>query len=131
MMSKPTPEKAPAMTQTSMMPDQASTRRIRLRHHIVELDDGHEVGVSVGGQGAPLVFLHGLVLSRRAYLRMLSRVAGLGFQVVAIDAAGHGDCHGEGRQQDGDERAVEQQPAALPHDGPVELHERPRCATRP
>lgn len=93
MMSKPTPEKAPAMTQTSMMPDQASTRRIRLRHHIVELDDGHEVGVSVGGQGAPLVFLHGLVLSRRAYLRMLSRMAGLGFQVVAIDAAGHGDTH--------------------------------------
>jgi pimeloyl-ACP methyl ester carboxylesterase len=84
MMSKPTPEKAPAMTQTSMMPGQASTRRIRLRHHIVELDDGHEVGVSVGGQGAPLVFLHGLVLSRRAYLRMLSRVAGLGFQVVVM-----------------------------------------------
>ncbi len=79
------------MTQTSMMPGQASTRRIRLRHHVVELDDGHEVGVSVGGQGVPLVFLHGLVLSRRAYLRMLSRVAGLGFQVVAIDAAGHGD----------------------------------------
>lgn len=74
-----------------MMPGQASTRRIRLRHHVVELDDGHEVGVSVGGHGVPLVFLHGLVLSRRAYLRMLSRVAGLGFQVVAIDAAGHGD----------------------------------------
>ena len=81
------------MTQTSMMPGQASIRRIRLKHHIVELDDGHEVGVSVGGQGIPLVFLHGLVLSRRAYLRMLSRVAGLGFQVVAIDAAGHGDTH--------------------------------------
>ena len=81
------------MTQPSMMPGQASIRRIRLKHHIVELDDGHEVGVSVGGQGVPLVFLHGLVLSRRAYLRMLSRVAGLGFQVVAIDAAGHGDTH--------------------------------------
>ncbi len=81
------------MTQTSMMPGQAVIRRIRLKHHVVELDDGHEVGVSVGGQGVPLVFLHGLVLSRRAYLRMLSRVAGLGFQVVAIDAAGHGDTH--------------------------------------
>jgi len=63
------------MTQTSMMPGQAVIRRIRLKHHVVELDDGHEVGVSVGGQGVPLVFLHGLVLSRRAYLRMLSRVA--------------------------------------------------------
>jgi pimeloyl-ACP methyl ester carboxylesterase len=39
----------------------------------------------------PLVFMHGLALSRRAYLRMLSRAAGLGFLVIAIDAAGHGD----------------------------------------
>lgn len=81
------------MTQTSVPLGRAATCRIRLKHHVLELDDGHEVGVSVGGQGIPLVFLHGLVLSRRAYLRMLSRVAGLGFQVVAIDAAGHGDTH--------------------------------------
>jgi pimeloyl-ACP methyl ester carboxylesterase len=62
-----------------------------LTHHLIELDDGHEVGVSVGGCGVPLVFMHGLGLNRRAYLRMLSRVAGLGFLVLAIDAAGHGD----------------------------------------
>lgn len=67
--------------------------RIRLAHHVVELDDGHRVGISVGGQGVPLVFMHGLALSRHAYLRMLSRVAGLGFQVVAIDSAGHGQTH--------------------------------------
>lgn len=90
-----------------MMPGQASTRRIRLRHHVVELDDGHEVGVSVGGQGVPLVFLHGLVLSRRAYLRMLSRVAGLGFQVVAIDAAGHGDTHNLPRDARGFDHRVD------------------------
>jgi pimeloyl-ACP methyl ester carboxylesterase len=66
-------------------------RRVRLTHHLLELDDGHQVGVSVGGQGVPLVFMHGLALSRRAYLRLLSRVAGLGFLVIAIDAAGHGD----------------------------------------
>lgn len=35
--------------------------------------------------------MHGLLLSRRAYLRMLSRIAGMGFLVVAVDAAGHGD----------------------------------------
>jgi pimeloyl-ACP methyl ester carboxylesterase len=81
------------MTQTSVVPPEASERRIRLTHHLLELDDGHEVGVSVGGAGVPLVFMHGLALSRRAYLRMLSRVAGLGFLVVAIDAAGHGDTH--------------------------------------
>jgi pimeloyl-ACP methyl ester carboxylesterase len=37
------------------------------------------------------VFLHGLGLNRRAYVRMLSRAAGLGFLVIAVDAAGHGD----------------------------------------
>jgi pimeloyl-ACP methyl ester carboxylesterase len=72
-------------------PAEETDRRIRLTHHLVGLGDGHEVGVSVGGQGVPLVFLHGLALDRRAYLRMLSRAAGLGFLVVAIDAAGHGD----------------------------------------
>src|SRR5271157_3848906 len=77
------------MTQT---PAEAPERRIRLTQH--------QVGVSVGGAGVPLVFMHGLALSRRAYLRMLSRVAGLGFLVIAIDAAGHGDTrnlHGNAR----------------------------------
>jgi pimeloyl-ACP methyl ester carboxylesterase len=79
------------MTQASVLPPKASERRIRLSHHRLELQDGHEVGVSVGGAGVPLVFMHGLALSRRAYVRMLSRVAGLGFLVIAIDAAGHDD----------------------------------------
>jgi pimeloyl-ACP methyl ester carboxylesterase len=56
---------------------------------VVHIDD-HRVGVSVGGQGVPLVFLHGLGLSGRAYVRLLSRLAGMGFLVVALDAAGHG-----------------------------------------
>ncbi len=67
--------------------------RVRLSHHVIRLDDGHQVGVSVGGRGVPLVFLHGLGLSRRAYLRLLSRVAALGFLVVAVDTPGHGDTH--------------------------------------
>ena len=79
------------MTQATVVPATARERRIRLTHHLIELHDGHEVGVSVGGAGVPLVFMHGLALSRRAYLRMLSRVAGLGFLVIAIDAAGHGE----------------------------------------
>ncbi|WP_082958539.1 alpha/beta fold hydrolase [Mycobacterium sp. E3198] len=68
-----------------------SQSRIRLSHHTVELDDGRRIGMSVGGRGVPLLFMHGLLLSRRAYLRMLSRIAGMGFLVVAVDAAGHGD----------------------------------------
>ncbi|MBV8929879.1 MAG: alpha/beta fold hydrolase [Mycobacteriaceae bacterium] len=79
------------MAQTLVISPPETERRIRLTHHLLELDDGHEVGVSIGGQGVPLVFMHGLALSRRAYLRMLSRVAGLGFLVIAVDAAGHGD----------------------------------------
>jgi pimeloyl-ACP methyl ester carboxylesterase len=78
------------MANNSKIPTQTD-RRIRLTHHLLTLEDGHEVGVSVGGRGVPLVFMHGLALSRRAYLRMLSRIAGLGFLVIAIDAAGHGD----------------------------------------
>lgn len=70
--------------------DRAS-RRVRLAHHVIELADGHKVGISVGGNGIPMVFLHGLGLNRRSYLRLLSRVADLGFRVVAIDAAGHGE----------------------------------------
>jgi pimeloyl-ACP methyl ester carboxylesterase len=79
------------MAHISGIPPQAPARRLRLTHHLVELDDGHVVGVSVGGAGVPLVFMHGPALSRRAYLRLLSRVAGLGFLVIAVDAAGHGD----------------------------------------
>lgn len=65
--------------------------RPRLAHHSVVLDDGHRVGLSVGGHGVPLVVQHGVAMDRRTYLRLLSRLAGLGFLVVAIDAAGHGD----------------------------------------
>lgn len=69
------------------------TLRIELTDHVVELGDGHRVGVSVGGQGVPFVFMHGLTLSRRHYLQMLSHVADQGYRVVAIDSAGHGDTH--------------------------------------
>lgn len=78
------------MVQTSEVLGETGPR-IRLTHHCLDLGDGHKVGVSVGGGGVPLVFMHGLALSRRAYVRMLSRIAGLGFLVIAIDAVGHGD----------------------------------------
>jgi pimeloyl-ACP methyl ester carboxylesterase len=62
----------------------------RLTHHCLILDDGHRVGISIGGQGIPLVFLHGIGLNRLVYLRFLSRLSALGFRVIAIDAAAHG-----------------------------------------
>lgn len=64
--------------------------RVRLSHDVLRLDDGHRVGVSIGGHGMPLVFLHGYGLNAQAYLRLLSRLGGLGFMVIALDAAGHG-----------------------------------------
>ncbi|OMC40163.1 hypothetical protein A5740_24405 [Mycobacterium sp. GA-1841] len=66
-------------------------RRVRFAHQVLDLDDGHRVGVSIGGHGVPMVFLHGLGLNRRHYLRLLDRIAALGFLVVAVDVAGHGD----------------------------------------
>lgn len=42
----------------------------------------------------PLVFLHGFGLNRRAYVRLLSRLGGLGFLIIAPDAAGHGETPG-------------------------------------
>lgn len=66
-------------------------RRVRFVHHVLDLDDELRVGVSIGGHGVPMVFLHGLGLNRRHYLRLLNRIAALGFLVVAVDVAGHGD----------------------------------------
>ena len=74
-----------------MPPEPTPTTRVRLTHRVLTLDDDQRVGVSVGGAGVPLVFLHGFGLNRRAYLRLLSRLGGLGFLVIAPDAAGHGE----------------------------------------
>lgn len=74
--------------------------RVRFAHHRITLDDGHRIGVSVGGRGVPLVFFHGIGMNRRAYLRLLNRLPQLGFLVVAIDAPGHGDSLAPPRGQD-------------------------------
>jgi pimeloyl-ACP methyl ester carboxylesterase len=78
------------VSQTSVARQPATATRVLLSHHVITLDDGHKVGVTVGGHGVPLVFLHGIALSGKAYVRLLSRLAGMGFLVVALDAAGHG-----------------------------------------
>ena len=68
----------------AQIPDQMQIARIRLSTTAWRSMTGHVVGVSVGGRGVPLVFMHGLALSRRAYVRMLNRVEGLGLLVMAI-----------------------------------------------
>lgn len=65
--------------------------RIRFAHHVIELGDGRRIGVSVGGDGVPLIFFHGIGMNRRVYMKLLSRLPQLGFLVVAIDAPWHGE----------------------------------------
>lgn len=62
----------------------------RLARHLITLDDGHQVGVAVCGQGVPLVVVHGFSAEGILYAQTLSRLVDLGFRVIAVDTAGHG-----------------------------------------
>ncbi|AIS73735.1 esterase [Mycobacterium phage Pocahontas] len=63
-----------------------------LKHKTLVLEDGFRVAVATAGdrRGLPLVFLHGLTVSAGAYVELLEGLAGVGFYVVAPDAANHG-----------------------------------------
>jgi pimeloyl-ACP methyl ester carboxylesterase len=71
-------------------------RPLRLSRHVVDLDDGHRVGVAVAGDGVPLVVVHGFGVESLLYAQSLARLAPLGFRVIAIDVAGHGDTQAVG-----------------------------------
>ncbi len=62
-----------------------------LHDRVVTLSDGHRVGVTVGGHGVPLVFLHGIAMNRFAYTAVLEQAAESGYFVIAIDAPSHGE----------------------------------------
>lgn len=65
-----------------------------LARHEVELTDGHTVGVTVAGEGIPLVVVHGFSAEGFLYAQSLSRLVDMGFRVIAIDTAGHGATQG-------------------------------------
>jgi pimeloyl-ACP methyl ester carboxylesterase len=67
---------------------------VRLSRHVVALDDGHRVGVATAGDGVPLVVVHGFGVESLLYAQPLARLVALGFRVVALDVAGHGDTQG-------------------------------------
>lgn len=69
----------------------------RLKRRTIRLDDGHRVGLSICGEGVPLVMVHGIIAEGMLYARTLRRLAGMGFRVVAVDSAGHGRTDGLGR----------------------------------
>lgn len=75
-----------------------TTKPPRLRRRTVTLDDGHRVGLSVCGEGVPLVMVHGVIAEGMLYARTLRRIAGAGFKVIAVDSAGHGRTDGLGRR---------------------------------
>jgi pimeloyl-ACP methyl ester carboxylesterase len=62
------------------------------------LSDGHRIGVTVGGRGIPLVVAHGFSFAGGLYVQSLSRLASMGFRVMAVDLAGHGSSTGLGAQ---------------------------------
>jgi pimeloyl-ACP methyl ester carboxylesterase len=66
----------------------------RLARHLVQLPDGHQVGVAVCGRGVPFVLVHGFSAEGMLYAQALWRLVDLGFKVVAIDTAGHGATQG-------------------------------------
>jgi pimeloyl-ACP methyl ester carboxylesterase len=70
--------------------EESEVVRPRLARHEITLSDGHTVGVALCGRGVPLVVVHGFTAEGILYAQTLSRLVGLGFKVVAIDAAGHG-----------------------------------------
>ncbi len=74
----------------------AEGRRLtpRLARSTITLDDGHQVGVAVTGQGIPLVVVHGFSAEGILYAQTLSRLVAMGYRVIAVDTAGHGGTWG-------------------------------------
>lgn len=62
----------------------------RLDSHTLRLSNGQRVGISVGGQGIPLVLAHGFSFAGGVYVQSLARLGSMGFKVIAVDLAGHG-----------------------------------------
>ncbi|MDQ3944413.1 MAG: alpha/beta hydrolase [Actinomycetota bacterium] len=70
----------------------------RLATANLRLSDGQRVGVAVGGRGIPLVVAHGFSFAGMVYVQSLSRLASMGFKVIAVDLAGHGGSGGLGER---------------------------------
>ena len=71
----------------NVIADRATAKPPRLRRREVVLDDDHRVGLSLCGEGVPLVLVHGIMAEGMLYARSLRRIAGLGFRVIAVDTA--------------------------------------------
>ncbi|MCU1699115.1 MAG: hypothetical protein JWR34_5178 [Mycobacterium sp.] len=88
-MRRTAPDRASRIIERPPAPGTACPKPL-VAHWLLVLDDGHRVGVTVIGNGVPLVFLHGVALDSSVYLPFLRRVSAMGFRVIALDAAAHG-----------------------------------------
>jgi len=80
-------------TKAGRPPQQAGVSHLtphQVTRHVLKLDDGQQVGLSVAGAGVPFVLLHGIGLHNRTYEQVLSYLPEFGFLAVAIEAPGHG-----------------------------------------
>jgi 3-oxoadipate enol-lactonase len=59
--------------------------------------DTHEISLAIAGDGPPLLMLHPLALAGRVWDRLAERLAEY-FQVIAMDARGHGESSWNGEQ---------------------------------
>lgn len=71
-------------------PSVVAGTRVVTRQQVIELGDGHRLGVHVAGAGVPVVFLHGIGLTGAMYSDLLGGLPQFGFLTVAPDAAGYG-----------------------------------------
>jgi pimeloyl-ACP methyl ester carboxylesterase len=89
-------------TEMARIAEATTTKPPRLRRRSILLDEGqaggHRIGLSVCGEGVPLVMIHGVIAEGMLYARTLRRLAGAGFKVIAVDSAGHGRSGGLGRR---------------------------------
>src|SRR3546814_12512010 len=85
----PTAASLPVRGQRRALSEAGGTKPPRLRRREVILADGHRVGLSMCGEGVPLVVVHGIMAEGMLYARTLRRIAGLGFRVIPVDSAGY------------------------------------------
>src|SRR3954469_13939311 len=88
----------------------------RLARHQIALSDGHMAGISVAGRGIPLVVVHGFSAEGFLYAQTLSRLVSMGFKVIAVDTARHGNTQGlpsDGQDLNSDRERLGLLPAGL------------------
>src|SRR3546814_15290819 len=84
----PTAASLPVLEQMRALADAVETKPPRLRRREVILADGHSVGLSMCGEGVPLVVVHGIMADGMLYATTPPPIPGLGFRVPPVPSPG-------------------------------------------